>query len=300
MTRGSRRNHDSCRRTNRLVARTVCARRLRRAVLPVEEPQHLGITQRPAGRPALAQPGPRPGGGPPRPARWRTSAPVRSAIRASSSARSTRQPDLHRRVHRLVPRHRRAERPAGQLDDLERAHDAAPVGRQDRGGGHRVERRPAARAAAAGPRLAPAPPPAGRAAPGRCRGTPAGPAPRARTARSRRPASAPGRGAGSSAIASRARRWYSATLAVCRTSQMSSRWCGTPWRCADGELRGADVHARRTAASSRRSRPRRRAACASRERQVGLPGRGRPDDGDHWLRHDVSPSRAPPTRRPGR
>ena len=85
--------------------------------------------------------------------------------------------------------------------------------------------------------------------------------------------------ASSRSISARASRWYSATLAVSVTSQMSSRWCGTPAALLGRELGGADVHAPvelhgvgvdHLAAE----------ALGEGDAQVGLARRGRADDGD--------------------
>ena len=69
-----------------------------------------------------------------------------------------------------------------------------------------------------------------------------------------------------------------------RTSQMSSRWCGTPRRCAAAELGRADIHARvqlhRVGVDHLAAQRQGQA-----QRQLGLPGRGRPDDGDHTFWH---------------
>ena len=87
------------------------------------------------------------------------------------------------------------------------------------------------------------------------------------------------RGARTSAIASRARRWYSATLASRVTSQTSSRWCGTPSRSASVQLGGADVHAavelHRVGVDHLAAEP-----LGERDAEVGLADGGRADDGD--------------------
>ena len=139
----------------------------------------------PAGRPGR--------GGAPRPrSRPATSGPParRSAVQLGPG---DPQPELHRRVHRLVPGQHGGERPPGHLDHLQRADDPPPVRGQDAARGVRVERgQPGVQRARARRRRAPAP--GGPARPGRCPGNPARPGRRGGTGRTRRPGSAPGRG----------------------------------------------------------------------------------------------------------
>ena len=184
---------------------------------------------------------------------------------------------------------RGAERGPGQLDDLQRPHDPPAVAGQHRRRGGRVDLgQPGVQRGRADRReLAP---PAGRARPGRCRGTPARRGRRARRGPSRRPAAARVPAARSRSISARASRRYSATEAGSRTCQRSSRWCGTPPRSASVGLGRADVHAavelHRVGVDHLAAEPLRQ-----RDGQRGLARRGRPDDGDHRRR---GPSRQVP------
>ena len=160
---------------------------------------------------------------------------TRSAIRSSSSGGVQVDAELHRRVVRRRLGQRRGERRAGQLDHLQRPDDPPAVAGQDAGRRGRVRRaqprvqrrgadrgqlrlqpRPHRRVGAGELELAPAPP----ARTGPEPPTSSGTRPRARM----------------SSTAARASRWYSATLAGSVTSQMSSRWCGTPSRSAGVSL----------------------------------------------------------------
>ena len=225
-TRGSRRNQDRCRRTNRRVALTVCSRACsgRR-----RDAQHLLVAQRPAGRRPVPQPdavqrahlGDQPGrptSGPPWP-------------RPGRRDRSGRQSDVHGVVPLDRLRQRRRERPAGQLDHLQRPDEPAAVRRQDPLGRLGVHLGQSRRGAAPG-RARPARPPAGPAGPGRCRGSRA----RRATARTYSPEPPTSSGirprASTSSIAAgpaagTRRRWPARSR-----PSTSSRWCGTPRRSA--------------------------------------------------------------------
>ena len=144
-TRGSRRNQDRCRRTNRRVAVTVCSR----ASVGVAEREHLLVAQRPAGRRPVPQPDPL------------QRAHLGDQAAGPHPVHPGRDPvvevgPVESDVDGVVPldrlRQRRRERPAGQLDHLERPYQPAAVRRQDspgRIGVHlgqsRVERRRAVR-----------------------------------------------------------------------------------------------------------------------------------------------------------
>ena len=240
--RGSLRNHASWRRANWRVRATVASNASASVHSPGEERQHLLVAQRPARRTALPQATRRPAGAPRRRGRRPTSARPAALDPLVEHRPRDADADLDGAgVEVPLLRQRRAERPAGELDDLEGADHPAAVARQDPRGGLRVglgsrscsaAARRAASSSSSRPRTR-----------RRCRGTRTGRAPRGCTAPSRRPAPGPRPGRGSrrrprgpapgTARPSRAR---------C-TSSRSSRWCGNAAALLGRQLGGADVHA---------------------------------------------------------
>ena len=187
----------------------------------------------------------------PRPARATSSSSPASHIRCTR----TRDPlvqlgaghgeaDHHGGHEVLAGGQGRRERPPGQLDHLERAHD-----RDGRcSPGWRSRPRGPARSAASrstvDAELARARPPARPGPRGRWAGSPAGPARRARRGPSRRRAAARARGPGSRRGPRAASRWYAATLASCRTSEDVELVVGDAAALGHRELGRADVHPR--------------------------------------------------------
>ena len=242
--RGSRRNHERCRRTNRRVARTVSARAAASACS--RRPgtrQHLLVAQGPAGGPPVAQPGAhqrrtsstQPGGPHLRPPARRSARPARPVSRSTPSWTDA--------VVRASARAARRRTGPGQLDHLQRAHDPPAVGWA---GSARPRPGPVARSRAcsgAGPTCGQLRLQLGPAAAGRCRGTRTPPAPRGRTARSR-PTSSGYPAAGQRCRRSRRgpapgtpRRWPARSRPRCRGRGAARRPLGR------GQLGGADVHA---------------------------------------------------------
>ena len=193
---GPRRCAGPCGTTSPGGARTAGspARSASRASCSVSSPRrwadHLAVADRAGRGAALGQAVRRAGGAPPRRNRPANIASTRAAMRSSRVVAVDVDADLDRvRVGVLEAREAGAERPAGQLDDLEGADDPAAVLGQDQRGGvrvtlrqHGVERlRPHARRAPAR---------AWRGPPRRCPGTRTGRGSRGCRAPSRRRAPA--------------------------------------------------------------------------------------------------------------
>ena len=230
---GSRRNQDRCRRTNRRVVLDGPLARLVRGERAVELGEHLRVAQRARrGRP-LAQPV---GGQRRRPRRRsrRAHMPVhplrRSARRARPASRS--RPTTTAGIVRPRLGQLRAERAAGQLDDLQRPHDPPSVAGQD------ARPRPPGRAPASRACSAPAPTSASSVLqPGPDGGVGAGEVQLVEDGAhvQARPADEQRHGAGraqpvdlgAGAVAGTRR-----PTPARRTCQRSSRWCGTPPRSA--------------------------------------------------------------------
>ena len=242
-SRGSLRNQQSWRRANRRVAADGALPGLVEAQLAGEVRRDLAVADRPAGgRPSAS----------PSPSSRSTSATkpssniwsTRCSIRASRVGRSMSTPICTvRGVGVLQRRQRRRERPAGDLDDLQRADHAAAVLGEDPRRGLGVRRRRAARAAQrARPRRAR--PPARPGPPRRCRGTRSGPgspgcrAPSRPTSTGTRPPRAQPRGRRPAPSA-----WNSATVAGRATVQGVQQVVRDPPALGDRQLGGADVHA---------------------------------------------------------
>ena len=142
---GSRRNHMRWRRANCRVRRTASVERVvERRLVAREVGEHLLVADGLARRCATSRAG--------RAASAATSS-TRPASRIAANRAldpvgelGARQPDARRARRRapaapyvVEPGAERRERPAGELDHLERAHDAAPVARLDARRGGRVD-----------------------------------------------------------------------------------------------------------------------------------------------------------------
>ena len=137
---GSRRNQVSCRAGEAPGQPDGLGLGLLLGALPVQEPQHLRVPQRAGRRPALPQPGAA-SAVPPRTSPASHIRSTRAAIRSSSTRTRQRRGRCVRPGRPASSSGSVAVKAPGQLDDLQRADDPAPVRRQDRDGRGRGERR---------------------------------------------------------------------------------------------------------------------------------------------------------------
>ena len=200
--------------------------------LAVEVRRHLAVADRQAGRPPLAEPG------------REQSFDLLDEARLEHRLDPPRDPfdeggpvdvdaDLDGvRVGVLESRKRRGERTSGDLDDLERAYDAAAVVGPDVARGDRVDLGQSLVQHLGPPRRQIGFEPAADGLVGARELEPVEHGPRVE----RRPADEHGTcsRARRSAIAVRAHCWNSATVSDSETSSRSTRWCGMPRRSATG------------------------------------------------------------------